>query len=43
MQAWDERKRAYRFGNSLAIPLGFALLGLVRWRMRVARKAHLKL
>ena len=37
------RKSAYRLGNSLAIPAGFALLGLVRWRMRAARKAHLKL
>jgi ABC-type uncharacterized transport system involved in gliding motility auxiliary subunit len=43
MQTWDDRKSAYRLGNSLAIPAGFALLGLVRWRMRVARKAHLKL
>ena len=43
MKTWDERKSIYRWGNSLAIPGAFALLGLVRWRVRVARKAQLKL
>jgi ABC-type uncharacterized transport system involved in gliding motility auxiliary subunit len=43
MKAWDERKAAYRWGNSLAIPAGFALLGVVRWRWRRAKKASLKL
>jgi ABC-type uncharacterized transport system involved in gliding motility auxiliary subunit len=43
MKAWDRRKNAYRWGNTLAIPGAFALLGIVRWRARLARKARLKL
>jgi ABC-type uncharacterized transport system involved in gliding motility auxiliary subunit len=43
MQAWDARKATYRWGNSLAIPGGFALLGIIRWRVRRARKAKLAL
>jgi hypothetical protein len=43
MKAWDARKNAYRWGNTLAIPVGFALLGIVRWRVRRARKDRLKL
>jgi ABC-2 type transport system permease protein len=43
MKAWDARKNAYRWGNTLAIPGAFALLGIVRWRVRRARKDRLKL
>ncbi len=43
MKAWDQRKASYRWGNTLAIPGLFALLGIVRWRARLARKASLKL
>jgi hypothetical protein len=43
MAKWDERKALYRWGNSLAIPGAFALFGVVRWRVRRARKARLTL
>ncbi|MDH5672119.1 MAG: GldG family protein [Myxococcales bacterium] len=43
MKAWDRRKNLYRWGNTLAIPVFFALVGIVRWRVRLARKASLKL
>lgn len=43
MEAWDQKKRAYRWGNTLAIPLLFAFFGVVRWRVRLARKQNLKL
>jgi len=43
MKAWDDRKRVYRWGNTLAIPGVFALLGVVRWQARRARKARLSL
>jgi ABC-2 type transport system permease protein len=43
VKVWDERKALYRWGNSLAIPAAFALLGVIRWRVRLARKARLKL
>jgi ABC-type uncharacterized transport system involved in gliding motility auxiliary subunit len=43
IKAWDARKNAYRWGNTLAIPAVFAAFGLVRWRVRAARKARLTL
>lgn len=43
MKVWDERKANYRWGNTLAIPGLFAVFGVVRWRVRAARKARLKL
>jgi ABC-2 type transport system permease protein len=43
MQAWEDKKALYRWGNSLAIPGVFALFGVVRWRWRRARKARLTL
>lgn len=43
MKAWDARKDLYRWGNTLAIPGAFALVGVVRWRVRRSRKARLKL
>jgi ABC-type uncharacterized transport system involved in gliding motility auxiliary subunit len=43
MTAWDERKAAYRWGNTLAIPAAFVLFGVARWRFRRAKKARLSL
>lgn len=43
IKEWDARKQAYRWGNTLAIPAVFALFGIVRWRVRAARKANLSL
>jgi ABC-type uncharacterized transport system involved in gliding motility auxiliary subunit len=41
LEAWDDKKRAYRLGNTLGIPFLFALFGVLRWRMRRARKITL--
>ena len=41
--AWDGKKSAYRWGNTLALPGVFALFGVVRWRVRRAKKANLTL
>lgn len=43
MTAWDDKKALYRWGNTLAIPVAFALFGVVRWRLRRARKARMTL
>ena len=43
IKEWDARKSSYRWGNTLAIPGLFALFGIVRWRVRAARKANLSL
>jgi ABC-type uncharacterized transport system involved in gliding motility auxiliary subunit len=43
IKEWDARKASYRWGNTLAIPGLFALFGIVRWRVRAARKANLSL
>lgn len=43
VSAWDSKKQAYRWGNTLLLPGAFALLGLTRWRVRRAKKAKLKL
>jgi len=43
LKAWDARKNGYRWGNALAIPGAFALFGMVRWRVRRARKANIQL
>jgi ABC-type uncharacterized transport system involved in gliding motility auxiliary subunit len=43
LTAWDEKKARYRWGNTLAVPAAFALFGVVRWRLRRARKARLTL
>ena len=43
MAAWDDKKALYRWGNTLAIPGVFALFGVVRWRMRRARRSRMKL
>jgi ABC-2 type transport system permease protein len=43
MSAWDQKKVSYRLGNTLGLPLLFALAGIVRWRIRKAKRANLKL
>ena len=43
MAAWDGKKTSYRWGNTLGIPLVFALFGVIRWRVRKAKRANLKL
>jgi len=41
--AWDAKKTGYRWGNTLGLPIAFAIVGLVRWRVRKAKRANLKL
>lgn len=43
MAAWDQKKAGYRLGNTLGLPIAFALFGVVRWRVRKAKRANLKL
>ena len=43
MAAWDGKKTSYRWDNTLGIPLVFALFGVIRWRVRKAKRANLKL
>ena len=43
MAAWDQKKTAYRWGNTLGLPLAFALFGVFRWRVRKAKRANLTL
>jgi ABC-type uncharacterized transport system involved in gliding motility auxiliary subunit len=43
MTGWDQKKARYRWGNTLGLPVLFALFGVVRWRFRKARRANLKL
>jgi ABC-type uncharacterized transport system involved in gliding motility auxiliary subunit len=43
MATWDQKKTTYRMGNTLGLPIAFALFGVVRWRMRKARRANMKL
>jgi ABC-type uncharacterized transport system involved in gliding motility auxiliary subunit len=43
MSAWDQKKTAYRWGNTLGLPLALALFGVVRWRVRKRTRANLKL
>ncbi len=42
LEAWDGKKAGYRWSNMLGLPALFALFGVVRWRMRLAKKASLK-
>ena len=39
---WESRKAMYRWGNTLLVPLAFALFGIFRWRMRANKKASLR-
>jgi ABC-type uncharacterized transport system involved in gliding motility auxiliary subunit len=41
MKAWDSKKSAYRWLNTLGIPFAFALFGVLRWRARNARRKTL--
>ena len=43
IESWDAKKRAYRWLNTLGIPLLVALFGLVRWRQRSRKKETLSL
>jgi hypothetical protein len=43
METWNQKKTSYRWGNTLGLPLFFALIGVVRWRMRKTKRALLKL
>ena len=43
VEAWDGKKAAYRWGNTLALPGLFAAFGVMRWRVRRAKKANLTL
>jgi len=41
--SWDRRKSTYKWMNTLGIPFLFALFGVIRWRMRTARRKNIKL
>lgn len=41
--AWNAKKDLYKWGNMLAWPLLFAVIGIVRWRLRLARRASIRL
>ena len=43
LEAWDGKKKMYRWLNTLGIPFVFAIFGFLRWRMRQARRKTLKL
>jgi len=38
LDAWRHKKALYRWLNTLGIPFAFGLFGLIRWRMRQAKK-----
>lgn len=43
IESWEAKKRAYRWLNTLGIPILFALFGLFRWQRRKQKKETLKL
>jgi len=43
MAAWDRKKTTYRWANTLGLPAALALFGVIRWRVRKATRANLKL
>jgi ABC-type uncharacterized transport system involved in gliding motility auxiliary subunit len=43
MSAWEQKKTTYRLANTLGLPLALALFGVIRWRVRKANRANLKL
>ena len=43
LEAWDNKKFWYKALNWFGIPILFALFGVLRWRMRAAKKKNLKL
>jgi len=40
---WDQKKSGYRWANTLGLPLLFAFAGIIRWRVRKAKRANMKL
>ncbi len=40
---WEQKKSMYKWGNTLLVPFAFAMFGVVRWRVRSARRKNLKL
>jgi len=42
LEEWESRKQFYRWGNQYVVPLVFAAIGIVRWRMRANKKASLR-
>lgn len=43
IESWNAKKLAYRWMNTLGIPLAVALFGVLRWRRRSNKKKTLKL
>ena len=43
IKSWDQKKLAYRWANTIGIPVVVALFGLFRWRRRTAKKKSLKI
>lgn len=43
LEAWEGRKRRYRWINMALIPAGVAVFGIIRWQMRQRKKASLKI
>lgn len=43
LEAWKRKKNSIRYLNWFGIPFAFALFGVIRWRMRIAKKRTLKL
>jgi ABC-type uncharacterized transport system involved in gliding motility auxiliary subunit len=43
IESWNAKKMAYRWLNTLGIPVLVALFGLLRWRQRTRKKQTLKL
>lgn len=41
LRSWDAKKSAYRWGNTLGIPIAFALFGVARFQMRRKKKKNL--
>ncbi len=42
LEEWEGRKARYRWGNTLLIPLLFAVLGVGRWWFRASKRASLR-
>lgn len=40
LRSWDAKKSAYRWGNTLGIPIAFALFGVARFRVRRKKKKN---
>lgn len=43
LEAWESRKRRYRWMNMALIPAAVAAFGIVRWQMRQRKKASLRI